>query len=384
MNRTTLFLGLCEIDEDLILAAKEAPMKQTRTVRPMRIILIAAAVTIFLCGAASAAYYFSSLHEKARVDMGITDASKIEEYTEYSAETPDTAAPSVTLVSALCSGQELVAYVNVTPISKEQGALLQAEEGLDNFGLWEIADAAIDGGELGPCTYGAQTVSYDPETGSALVRLRITNCAALEQAEEFTASLSYFYQNGPEQVFFQEFSTIAIPITRSDSLHTALELPLDNFFLDAEGTVTELELCAGYLTLRLQIPTFETAVSQLGENAYQQIGDAVQGYWNRQLGIERDTVYTELDATHYYDSSWEYSVETSFADLTLNYHDGTSAVVSSLERPYASVWNPVDGNYETMFADGVVTYRCTLAEPLALSDLESVTICGVTYPLSAE
>ena len=59
MKDDTLFWALCDMDEALILEAKEVPVMKKKTMKPMRIALIAAAITVLLAGAAFAVYQYT-------------------------------------------------------------------------------------------------------------------------------------------------------------------------------------------------------------------------------------------------------------------------------------------------------------------------------------
>ncbi|MBQ9268731.1 MAG: DUF4179 domain-containing protein [Oscillospiraceae bacterium] len=59
MKDDTLFWALCDMDEALILEAKEVPIMKKKSMKPMRIALIAAAITILLAGAVFAVYQYT-------------------------------------------------------------------------------------------------------------------------------------------------------------------------------------------------------------------------------------------------------------------------------------------------------------------------------------
>ena len=59
MRNDAIFWALCDMDEDLFLEAKEVPTMNQKTIKPMRIVLIAAAITALLAGAAFAVYQYT-------------------------------------------------------------------------------------------------------------------------------------------------------------------------------------------------------------------------------------------------------------------------------------------------------------------------------------
>ena len=56
MRNDAIFWALCDMDEDLFLEAKEVPTMNQKTIKPLRIALIAAAIFALLAGAAFAVY----------------------------------------------------------------------------------------------------------------------------------------------------------------------------------------------------------------------------------------------------------------------------------------------------------------------------------------
>ena len=59
MRNDAIFWALCDMDEDLFLEAKEVPTMNQKTIKPLRIVLIAAAITALLAGAAFAVYQYT-------------------------------------------------------------------------------------------------------------------------------------------------------------------------------------------------------------------------------------------------------------------------------------------------------------------------------------
>lgn len=59
MRNDAIFWALCDMDEDLFLEAKEVPVMKKKTMKPMRIALIAAAITVLLAGAVFAVYQYT-------------------------------------------------------------------------------------------------------------------------------------------------------------------------------------------------------------------------------------------------------------------------------------------------------------------------------------
>ena len=120
MKHEELLLSAMDgVKEEFLMEAYE--YKREKAVIRKRGILIAAAAAAVLAVTAGAVTL--SMRDSARADLGIDDPEKIEEYTEYGPgqAAQAEAAPvegyipggSVELVSTLCSGGDLVAYLSV-------------------------------------------------------------------------------------------------------------------------------------------------------------------------------------------------------------------------------------------------------------------------------
>ena len=72
MKDDTLFWALCDMDEALILEAKEVPDMKNSSSRILRITLIAAAVVVLLAGAAFAVYQYTKSAERLESDWNAT------------------------------------------------------------------------------------------------------------------------------------------------------------------------------------------------------------------------------------------------------------------------------------------------------------------------
>ena len=59
MKSSDIFWALYDMDDDLILEAKEVPIMKQKLIKPLRVALIAAAITILLAGVALAVFQYT-------------------------------------------------------------------------------------------------------------------------------------------------------------------------------------------------------------------------------------------------------------------------------------------------------------------------------------
>lgn len=139
-----------------------------------------------------------------------------------------------------------------------------------------------------------------------------------------------------------------------------------------EGTIDQISICAGYIELEMTTPTLEewTAVSgaevllELEEQSDTPLPPQLEGYLVRRM----------------FGGSWSVSVEETLADARLNYRDGTSELIRQIPSPYAGTWLSAEEPYPDASEDGIRRYHFTPLQAFDLSQVESITMAGKTYP----
>lgn len=360
----------------LKLAEKKLGIARKRRFRVPKGALIAAALTLALSITAGAVGY--TVWDAARKDAGLEDGKSIPEYTEYHDPAQATAAEAaenlaegaeLRLVSTLGSGSDLNIYMTVSPVTQEQAERLSEEnQGLDTFAMWEISTVLEPQIELDGMICGAKQLEYDPETKTALI------CGAIHgdflmQVAELTVSVDCFYQsNGQADV--TNYGSMTVPVTMSEKLVFQPEAALENAFVDAQGTMAKATVYAGYLSIQTAVEPFGDWCSRNGDDAWFRMGDAYWGCYDEAAGEERRTEYTELDAQVAYRRSWEAALDDLLsADSCLTLRDGSRIPLSDLQIISA------EGDAET----GEYTEDFSLTAPVDLSEVESLTMGGVTY-----
>ena len=215
---------------------------------------------------------------------------------------------------------------------------------------------------------GAKQLEYDPETETALICGSIHG-DFLSQVTELTVTVDYFYQSdGNTEVI--NYGSLTVPFTMSEELVFQPETALDNFFVDAWGTVAQVTVYASYISFRLNLESFHDWCSRTGDDAWFRMGDAYWGYYDEAAGEERRTEYTELDAQVAYRRSWEVALSDLIsADSYLTLQDGSVISLSDLQIISA----------EDDLEAGDYTEDFELPNAVKLAEVESLTLGGVTY-----
>lgn len=323
-------------------SGKEVPMKAKRLTKAG---LIAAVVVLAVAATAIAATL--SLRDAARADMGIRQ--QIPEYTEYAGEesvpiTDETG--HVELVSTLCSGTQLNAYFRVAPVDAQTAAAVEAE---DQGLMWDISEIDTRQHNVG---LNIWQVAYDAGTESALLRLQADSDYFLA-AEKL--DVSFCLRNGTEPEVI--YGPIEIPVTQSHALVSQIGLPVREAPENARGTLEQVKVYAGYLQVELEITPLAELPAQPGKE--------------------------DIAVTDEYFKAWVDSVEALMADATLHYTDGTAVQISQMESPYAGAWILSYGSINEVMA-GDLALQHVLSQAIDLTQVDAVTIGGVTYPLAAE
>lgn len=338
--------------------------------------LLVAAVLLSLCCLTAFAVVFT-LRDAARADMGVSQDDPIQEWTEYDTplQTGTDTESQATLVATMCSGGQLYAYIAVSPVSQEAGAILA-----DSSPEYEWGPRGVFAG----CTaLNLEQASYDPDTQTSLVKVSMTlEDRLLEQVE---VSMNLYHNFKP----IAAYGPVTVPVTESQTLTCPADITVVNTTRQMEeawglrpdmpefseytqeGTIDQISLCAGYIELEMKTPTLEEwmAVSgaevllELEKQSDTPMPPQMEGYLVRKM----------------FGGSWSVSVEETLADARLNYRDGTSERICEIPSPYAGTWLSAEEPYSGASEDGIRVYRFTPVQAFDLSQVASITIGGTTY-----
>lgn len=377
---------------------EESEMQEKRKKNlPRRALLIAAAVAVVGVIGATAVNW--SLRRAARANIGIE--KPLPGWTEYEVEGEEETVPdakpqppkpervvhdhkpemwqdAVTLDSSFCSGDTVVAFLRVGGISPEVAKWLamdrrELEETPDpEYYQWDIGGIGIPSDQLGEDDIGSigiTHVSYDEATETALVRVEIDQ---VQNLKEIPFGLSLI--NGLENVTFYE--DVIIPIMPTDGLHTEIDFPLPRGDYRGDMRGVSASVYANYVEVNFTFTPFSEVAEpdELGE------GEDIHHPDGTVENYARDA---QSDYLH---SLFERADE-ALGDVTLVDHDGNEIQVVGMEtnysRRYGNGWNSSQNSFPYDYIEGG-EYSCRY-EPIQvfdLSQIESINIGGVNYPLS--
>ena len=374
-------------DEVLALTRQKLGMNKKSRV-PAKAFLIAAVVAALGITAGAVGY---SLHQTARMDLGISGAAEIPEYVEYPYDSAsdvfaseadsllageETVTPALSginvsgakieLISALCAGNRVTAYLSISPVTSEM-AEIAARHDPAMPPVWNTGVVAEPAGGVsleGMSSSGRQ-VEYDAETQTALVRFELEG-DVFSQTDAFTVGITWENYESDDNIDYRYFGTVTIPITPAEEVHIPINLPYSNDYLNARTAVlTEMAISANHITCNVDYQSFDDYCAEYGEDAWQYIGDAYWEYYRKTNGTyHADDTYDELDARVAYHRSWRASFDSVLEDAVLTLSDGTEISLDKLQ--------PIT-------ADSYTPYFFELPTPVSLAQVKSVTIDGITY-----
>ena len=334
-----------------------------------------------------------SMRDAARTSLGIDDPEKIEEYTEYEQEDAPENVESepvadyipggqVTLVSTLCSGVDMIAYLNVPDCAEA------ADKPLD---IWDIGEVDIyEAGAAEPMRanigINVDETGYDPEAGATLVRLRVMGLP--ETADHVRARMIRRVAGEDRGI---AYDVVEIPVTESAGLRAGIRRTAPHPNLpEFKAQIEVVEVYADYVSVKVKTPSYDETLAMLGDDAWEKLEMTAFG----------ERVDGAKDATHAYialidmminpyeqmtiDPASPRSPHYIMEGAALNLRDGTTLVLADQERELAGIWSFAESYSDDSMKTGQWTFNCVLKNALDLNEIESVTLGGETYPLTAE
>lgn len=398
MKHEELLLSAMGNLEDDFLMEADNYKKKNRRPRGRMIPMAAAMMAMFVITASAVGI---SLHRMAQRDMGIEEVEKIPEYTEYSisetvetepeepavvSETPQSVQSTqeeseypwddggaVQLVSAFCSGKEIVAYASVPNVTADM------QEKLGDGAAWDFGGIRPDGYGW---SIGVEQVEYEAETETALIKVHLTG-GEMEGLDTVSVSLCYRQEEGDKYGIMYE--DVEIPITESTSLYAQVGKNVQSSDVDLDVEIASVEVFAGYVSVNLKTKPMEQFYNDLGEDAYTIVGNAI---YREPLEDDIMEGVAYIDLIDRVMNDWQEGTGNTpspgsiVADATLHFADGSTMVISQQESPF-NAWTS-EGDLNVFIETGEIEYRYTFSTPLVLTEVESITILGENYLLTGK
>lgn len=348
---------------------------ETRRLRAAPRIVLIAAVIVILCGITALAVAYS-LREAARADMGVSEASPIPEWTEYPDMFPtseEQQEAQVNLLASMCAGDQLYAYITVSPVPEEIAAILATDAPQYE---WDLGGSNTRGG-----SWIVEQTAYEAETQTALVKVSVRG-AEIQQIGQVELNLALTHNLKAEKTY----GPVVIPVTGNRMISCSADVPIENTKAHFEsawgsrpgslsipdytskGTIKRVAICAGYIEVELETPGLEQWAA---------VSDADQIEIETSPEAPFDT--KEWFMKRMFCGSWQVSVNEILQGATLNYKDGTSDVIDELPSPYACTWTIMDGAAAGFVYEGKQIYRFAPEQAFDLWAVESILIGNAVY-----
>lgn len=319
---------------------KEQPaMKHTKHFTRMGLI---AAILVLMIAVTAVAAFIQSSHDAARQDLGIDGNVPIQEYEEY---TDGPSQNSLTLVSALRSGEEMRIYLEVSPIEYAYG-----DSTLEVSTMEYEVYARVGHSDDGQWT---KLISYDEETKTALFRVEIRDFGRpLDNISDVKLYMDCYKDSKLDATY----GPVMVPVPEARRLTADFEIPFTCSVGD--GTFTSVDVSVSNIRVAYTFSPYsawEGAVPLDGGNA-------------------------AAEAIHEYSDTRYASAEAFLHDARLEYADGTSVAICDMNTimPW-NFWYGEEGDLKLEQQNDSCIYY--LADTLDLTAVTGITIAGVTYPL---
>ena len=325
--------------------------------RRMRRGLILAAVVAVLAMGITAVATNQSWQEIVRGWFGV-GAEGAGGYAEYGDQSVAFDGLNIRLLSELCSGDELVAFFEVTPVETET---FEPGKGLEVG----IADQEELVGEVLE-EYKLETVSASEDGRLLKLTVSFIDMSVLEQID-----IQFFFR---ERQLFSEIMTLEVLDT--PVLAAELNMPVRNEAANADGYIQSIRICSGSLEVLVDYEMTEhwcdrECVPDGGERFCK----AYYGEdWESQGVREEPALFSREDERAIfqgYDDSWRDTVRAKLESMKVIRKDGTKLQIEGEPfRRGRSVMERVMEGYDTE------VYRYTLLPLVDLEEIASVELMG--------
>lgn len=380
MKDDKLFRAMGDIDEGYLDEAYTygKNVRKFRKTHLTRWLTAAAVLTVVF--SATAAAENLGWGAQIRSWLGIGENQQVEGFTDYTSGQENGAVSDVQsedgqvrLLSSFVSGNRVVAYLAVNPVKDSQVA---ADEPWSAEFICDDPENASEREFYESFLPAEATVKSQSEDE---IVLQVT--AVSEQLEPWQdLNITLIHGNlDTEDPVVDEYETIAVPLTESPALHANEQLTVHNDLADADGTVTDIAVSAGYIEVTVNEEYAEQWCSRVcvpdrGKTFMEQYTGET---WNP--GTPEDGAYfTQEDERAIfaaYDDTWDQTVKSLVENVKVHMKDGSIVELETPQEQHYSYAASIKGN------DAQV-YGWEMNPVLELDQIESIELGGTIYPLS--
>lgn len=363
-NEERLLRAMGNMEDRFLMEAMDYQNKKSRRIR--RGMIAAAAVVAVMAMSVTALAVNESWRDTLRAWFGVGE-SGASGYTEYEDKSVTLDGMNIQQINELCSGDQIVAYFEVTPTD---GKSLDMESGLEAFFDGDVAVWA-DNMEC----FLLETVSQSED--SALLKLTV----GFQDMSKVQDVPIFFYR--PTEAELDELSEQSAPMTLEilDTPMLAAEpmIALHSNKAEADGTLREVRVCSGSLEVIISHERFEDWCTRVcvpdGGAAFCKAyyGDD----WTSE-GVRKNPAYfspeDEIAIAQAFSSIWEEQVAEVLETVTVTMKDGSVLQISG--DPVKSYKQYGDTDFDAC------TYRYTLLPLVDLDEVASVEVMGQTLEMN--
>ena len=383
MKDDKLFRAMGDIDEGYLDEAYTYGKNARKFRKPHLTRWLTAAAVLTVVFSATAAAENLGWGAQIRTWLGIGENQQVEGFTDYTSGQENSTASEaaavqsedgrVTLLSSFVSGNRMVAYLSVNPVKDSQVAADEpwaAEFICDNpentserefYELFLPAEATVKSQSEDEIVLQVTAVSEQLETGKDLNIMLVHG------------------NRDTENPVVDEYETIAVPLTESPALHANEQLTVHNDLADADGTVTDIAVSAGYIEVTVNQEYAEQWCSRVC------VPDRGKSFMEQYTGKEwnpgtpeDDAYFTSEDEQAIfaaYADTWDQTVKSLVEDVKVHMKDGSVVELETPQEQHYSYAASIKGN------DAQV-YGWEMNPVLELDQVESIEIAGTVYALS--
>ena len=380
MKDDKLFRAMGDIDEGYLDEAYTygKNVRKFRKTHLTRWLTAAAVLTVVF--SATAAAENLGWGAQIRSWLGIGENQQVEGFTDYTSGQENGTVSDVqsedrqvTLLSSFVSGNRVIACFSVN--TTEQTMVAADEPWTAVFSCDDPDDKSER--EFYEAFLPAE-VTVKSRSEEETVLQMVATSEQLETGRNLNVTLVHGNM-GAENPAVDEYETIAVPLTESPVLHTNEQLTVHNDLADADGTVTDIAVSAGYIEVTVNEESAEqwctrACVPDRGKTFMEQYTGEE---WNP--GTPEDgahfTAEDEIAIFSAYADTWDQTVKKLVGDVKVHLKDGS---VIALETPQEQNYSYV----ASTAGNDAQVYRWEMNPVLELDQIESIEIGGTIYPLS--
>ena len=365
-NVDRLLAAMGNMEDQYLMEALEYENRKARRFRKAFVVAIAAAV--IMIGSITAVAANASWRDAIRDWLGIGEGGAAG-YVEYTDKTGAIGDMQIQQLSQLCSGNQLVAWFEVTP---------QEDCTLDTTLQWQLH---VQDESLWTDQINLSRLDVVSKTETEILLKYTVGFEDMHSVKRIPVKL-FYYDSGeePSDSNISLSEIITLEITDTPVLSGNLNLDIENTAADSSGKISQIRICSGSLEIVMDYEHFETWCDRVC------VPDHGVHFMERYTGenwrpepVEDYLTYfsenDELTLAKAFRDTWEEVTDSVLDTVKITLKNGTVLSVQGDAVTDQPVING-DSQYHSC------VYRYTLLPLISLEEVESVEVMGKTVEMS--